>query len=118
MHALLDAWIAYIEGPLLPGGCFWNANPPEFDNHPGPIRDALVRWRDGWLNILATELGHATAELRPAPDLGLLVFQLEAAVAATDIALRLGDSDGAGRLRRVIDALVPPNPDLLHDRSS
>ncbi|MQY27479.1 TetR/AcrR family transcriptional regulator [Nocardia aurantia] len=106
LHALLDAWIAYIERPLLPGGCFWNANLPEFDSRPGPIRDALTAQRRAWLATLTTELAHAAPTRAPA-DLDLIVFQLDAAVAATNTALRLGDSSSTGKLRRVIADLVP-----------
>ncbi|MFC4373400.1 TetR family transcriptional regulator C-terminal domain-containing protein [Nocardia halotolerans] len=111
LRALLEQWIAYVAQPLFPGGCFWNANLAEFDSHPGPIRDVLVQQRHDWLAILARQLEHAVAG-RPLPetDIDLAVFQLDAALNATNTALRLGESDGVEKLRRVLDGLLPPNP--------
>lgn len=113
LRALLEYWIAYIAQPLFPGGCFWNANLPEFDSHPGPVHDALVRQRHDWLDILVRQLEHHAAE-RPLPetDIDLTVFQLDAALNATNTALRLGEPDSVDKLRRVIDGLLPPNPTL------
>ncbi|MGS2811072.1 TetR/AcrR family transcriptional regulator [Nocardia sp. MW-W600-9] len=109
LRALLEHWIAYIAQPLFPGGCFWNANLPEFDSHLGPVRDALVRQRRDWLDILARQLGYAAAgHPLPETDIDLTVFQLDAALNATNTALRLGESDSVEKLRRVIDGLVPP----------
>ncbi|WP_280235867.1 TetR family transcriptional regulator C-terminal domain-containing protein [Nocardia cyriacigeorgica] len=109
LHALLEHWIAYAAQPLFLGGCFWNANLPEFDSHPGPIRDALVHHRRVWLDTLAGQLEHAAAEHPlPATPIDLTVFQLDAALNATNTALRLGESDSVEKLRRVIEVLVPP----------
>jgi AcrR family transcriptional regulator len=111
LRALLEHWIAYVAQPLFPGGCFWNANLPEFDSHPGPVHDALVRQRRDWLDILARQLEH-TAAGHPLSetDIDLTVFQLDAALNATNTGLRLGESDSVEKLRRVIDGLIPPNP--------
>ncbi|RJO73353.1 TetR/AcrR family transcriptional regulator [Nocardia panacis] len=102
VRALLEHWITYVAKPLFPGGCFWNANLAEFDSHPGPVRDALMRQRRDWLNLLAGQLERAAL-----PETDLTVFQLDAALNATNTALRLGESDGVEKLRRVIDGLLP-----------
>jgi hypothetical protein len=36
-----EAWIAYLEGDVLPGGDFFTAAASEFDGRPGPVRDAI-----------------------------------------------------------------------------
>jgi hypothetical protein len=111
LRALLEQWIVYVTQPLFPGGCFWNANLPEFDSHPGPVRDALVQQRRDWLDILASQLEHSGAgHPFPEVDIDLTVFQLDAVLNATNTALRLGESDSVEKLRRVIDGLLPPNP--------
>ena len=109
LRALLEHWIGYVEQPMFPGGCFWNANLPEFDSHPGPVRDALVRQRRDWLDTLAGQLEHAATGHQLAPtDIELTVFQLEAALNATNTALRLGEYGSVDTLRRVIEDLLPP----------
>ena len=111
LHALLEHWIAYVAQPLFPGGCFWNANLPEFDSRPGPVHDALVEQRRNWLDVLARQLEHAATGCPiPEADIDLTVFQLDAALNATNTALRLDESDSIEKLRRVIDGLLPPNP--------
>ncbi len=111
LRALLEQWIAYVAQPLFPGGCFWNANLAEFDSHPGPVHDALVRQRRDWLDILARQLEYAIAgHSLPETDVDLTVFQLDAALNATNTALRLGEPDSVEKLRRVIDGLLPPDP--------
>ena len=111
LRALLEHWIAYVAQPLFPGGCFWNANLPEFDSRPGPVRDALMGQRRAWLDVLAGQLARAAAAYPPAGiDIDLTVFQLDAALNATNTALRLDESGSVERLRRVIDSLLPPNP--------
>lgn len=105
LHKLIDYWIAYVSQPLFPGGCFWSANLPAFDSYPGPVHDALVQQRRDWLDILTRQLLCANH-----PDVDLAVYQIDAILHATNIALRLGESDSTQKLRRVIDGLVPLHP--------
>lgn len=101
LHALAGAWLAYVEKPLFPGGCFWAASIPDFDSRPGPVRDTLASHQRAWRALIATEL--AAAGL---PDPDLTAFQIDAVLTATNIALRLGDEDAAANARRVIDSLT------------
>jgi AcrR family transcriptional regulator len=107
LRALIERWIAYAEAPLLPGGCFWAANVPEFDSRPGPVRDALARQRRTWLTLLAEQLSQAIAAGEIADlDTELTAFQIDALLNAGNIAMRLGEQGVADRVRRVIDGLL------------
>jgi hypothetical protein len=59
LRALVEHRIVYAETPLFAGGCLRVANMPDFDSHPGPVRDALVRDQRDWVSTIATELRHA-----------------------------------------------------------
>jgi AcrR family transcriptional regulator len=110
LRALVDMWITYAEEPLFPGGCFWAANLPVFDSHPGRVRDALVRQQRAWRGLIACELRHAadTGEIAIL-DADLTAFQIDAALTATNTALRLGEDTAADTAHRVINGfLVPP----------
>lgn len=109
LYALVDRWIDYAARPLFPGGCFWGANRPEFDSHPGPIRDLLERQHRSWLDTLTRQLELIAAEGRLRDDdAELAVFQIDAALNAANIALRLGDSGSIEKVRRMVDGLVRP----------
>jgi AcrR family transcriptional regulator len=110
LRALIDRWLAYADGPLFTGGCFWAANLPDFDSRPGPVRDALFRQHQDWLSLLAGELQHA-AEVREIGDLDAEVaaFQIAAVLMAANTALRLGDQAAVTKVRRVIDGLLAPS---------
>jgi AcrR family transcriptional regulator len=107
LRALIDGWIAYVEAPLFPGGCFWAANLTDFDSRPGPVRDTLVRQQHGWRALLAAELRQAADAGEVADlDADLTAFQLDAVLLATNTALRLGDTDAVDRVHHVVDTLL------------
>ena len=107
LRALADQWIAYAAKPLFPGGCFWAANLPVFDSQPGPVRDTLARQQRAWRGLIASELRHA-AEIGeiPALDAGLVAFQIDAILTATNTALRLGDENAVDTASRLINGLI------------
>ncbi|MGW3495096.1 TetR family transcriptional regulator C-terminal domain-containing protein [Streptomyces sp. NPDC001020] len=109
LHALTERWISYAETPLFAGGCFWAASLPDFDSRPGKVLDTLLLHRRGWLALLADELRHAVdtgeiAELDP----DLAAFQIDAVLSAANTALRLGEPDGASKVRRVVGKFLSP----------
>ncbi|HVV11677.1 TetR/AcrR family transcriptional regulator [Amycolatopsis sp.] len=107
VRALLGNWFAYAEQPLFPGGCFWSATLPEFDSHPGEVRDALTQQRREWLAVIAAELDQAVDNGEIAPlDTELAAFEIQAVLDSTNLALRLGDTGGVKRAWRIIDKLL------------
>jgi AcrR family transcriptional regulator len=107
LRALVEHWIDYAQTPLFPGGCFRAANLADQDGRPGPVRDALFRDQQDWLDLLTGELRHAadTGQV-PGLDPDLTAFQLDAVLCATNTALRVGDADAVPRLRRALTTLL------------
>ncbi|MBB5775117.1 TetR/AcrR family transcriptional regulator [Nonomuraea jabiensis] len=107
LRALTERWISYAETPLFAGGCFWAANLPDFDSRPGPVRDALVGHHRDWLALIAGELrGAADAGEIADLDAELAAFQIDAVLMAANTALRLGDHEAVGKVRRVVEAFA------------
>ncbi len=44
------------------GGCFWAATSAEYDDRPGPVRDAVAAALDAWLAELERQAGIAGVE--------------------------------------------------------
>jgi AcrR family transcriptional regulator len=110
LRAVLENWIVYAETPLFAGGCFRAANLAEFDSRPGPVRDSLLRDQQLWIKGIANELRHAVAAGEIAElDIDLTAFQIDAVLCATNIALRMGDTDAVDKARRIVGGfLVSP----------
>ncbi|MGW6496899.1 TetR/AcrR family transcriptional regulator [Nonomuraea angiospora] len=107
LRALTEHWISYAETPLFAGGCFWGANLPDFDSRPGPVRDALVGHHRDWLALIAGELRGAVAAGEIADlDAEFAAFQIDAVLMAANTALRLGDHEAVGKVRRVVEGFA------------
>ena len=107
LQALVDSWLSYIERRVLPGGCFMGATLAEFDSHPGSVRDALARARRGWLAVLEREAAIAQREgdIPPSPAADLLAFEIDALLAAANVARNLSDDTGPLATARQLIAL-------------
>jgi AcrR family transcriptional regulator len=109
VRALIDRWIAYVDEPLFPGGCFWAANLPIFDSRPGRVRDRLASQQRAWRGLLADELerGAENGDI-VIRDPNRTAFQIDAVLIAANNALRLGDNGAVDTVRHVIDGLLAP----------
>jgi AcrR family transcriptional regulator len=75
----------YLDYPYsFPGGCFWGATASEFDDRPGPVRDAIAASLDAWMAELVRQ---ATAAGIPDPD--RYAFELYAVITAANARWRL-----------------------------
>ena len=45
-------YLAYLDDGTYSGGCFWSATSAEYDDRPGPVRDAIAAGLDAWLGEL------------------------------------------------------------------
>ena len=61
VRALLEHWLVW-ETEALQGGCIFVTGSVEFDDQPGPMRDALVRNQKDWGEFIATVAGTAVSE--------------------------------------------------------
>lgn len=109
LRQLLANWLAYASRPVFPGGCFRVATVAEFDSRPGVVRDAIMQDRHDWLEFLAGEVKSAqrSGDFAGA-DPELVAFHLDAVLAATNVALRLGDETAAQRAQALLGQIIGP----------
>lgn len=120
LWALHERRLAFYADRVLPGGCFFAAAEAEFDDRPGPVRDALAAAVGGWLRLLRTVAAQAVdlGELGPDTDVAQLAFETEALGKALVTATWLTGEEAAVYARRgILDRLrhLSPTPGLLPD---
>jgi len=70
-----------MDREVFPGGCFFMATANEFNNRPGPVRNAIAENMEGWLSYLihavrkAQQLGEISADVDP-EQLGFEIHSL------------------------------------------
>jgi AcrR family transcriptional regulator len=91
LWALHEHRLAFYAAGTLPGGCFFVAAQADFDDRPGPVRDAIAAGMADWRDLLETVAGQAVrlGELRQDTDVGQLAFEIEAIGAAMVVSDRL-----------------------------
>ena len=71
LHALFDRWVRRVSVEI-DSGCIYISGAVEFDDRPGPVRDALVTMVQTWQHALeraihiAVDEGHLRADTEPA----------------------------------------------------
>jgi AcrR family transcriptional regulator len=106
LRALCDNYIGYMEGQVFPGGCFWASVTAEFDNRPGPVRDAIRERMASWLQGLQAEARIAGFE-----DPAQVAFEVHSAAQGANSAFQLfGDREAFDRARAAIDRLLADRP--------
>ena len=107
---MCEAWAAYLDGDVFPGGCFLTAASFEFDGRSGPVRDAIESAMDLWLRVLARDARTAVenGDLPPGTDPEQVAFELNALAVGANQSRQLqgaedvrpanagGDEPGAG----------------------
>jgi len=105
LMAICRAWLTYVKRGVFPGGCFFAAASFEFDGRPGPVRDAVARIMDNWIDsiekavALAQEEGHIDPDLEPAQ----LAFEINALFFGANFSYQLRDDKKA--LERAMHAI-------------
>jgi AcrR family transcriptional regulator len=105
LEALCENFLAYLEKPVFPGGCFFASAEAELDTHPGPVREKLVEVMGTWLGLLERRVRQAqeAGELDPAEDPALLAFELDAFMKmGNSVTLLRGGNTGLEQARRAI----------------
>jgi AcrR family transcriptional regulator len=102
LRAMADAYLAHLDGGAYSGGCFWASTAAEYDDRPGPVRDAIAAALDAWLGELERQAGLAgLAE----PD--RVAFELYAVVMGANSRYRLsGDRRAFEYARSAIERLL------------
>jgi AcrR family transcriptional regulator len=103
LRALCDGYISHLEHQVFSGGCFWGATQHEFDDRPGPVRDAIGEGVAAWSGELARQ-----AKLAGVEDPDQLAFELVSIAQGANASYRLfGNKQAFKQARRAFDRLVP-----------
>ena len=109
LRALFAQWLEWTIASGLPGGCIMISAAAEYDDRPGPIRDAVIANQNRGRAIsekavrLAIEEGH----LRPGTDPEQIAFEMLGIVLATHNHRRLlGDKEARKRALTAFEQLV------------
>lgn len=78
LRALFTNWIDWTESADLPGGCPMIGGASEFDDKPGPVRDALAAGQRAWIETLNRAVRQAIeqGQLGPATDPDQISFEM------------------------------------------
>lgn len=109
LHALMESWISYLEREVFPGGCFLTAAAIEYDDRPGPVREAIADAWQLWLRLLAREAATAqrAGDLDRGTDPDQLAFELHSAVLGGNFARQLlGGPDPLAHSRAAVARLL------------
>ena len=86
------------------GGCFWFSVTAEYDDRPGPVRDAIAAAMDAWLALIAAEARAAGHE-----DPDRFAFEFYAAGLGANARFRLsGDRRGFDYARALLERFPGP----------
>jgi AcrR family transcriptional regulator len=106
LRAMTSAYISHLESNCYSGGCFWAATSTEYDDRPGPVRDAIAGALDAWLGELERQ-----ARLAGVADPERLAFELYALVMGANSRFRLsGDRRVFAYARDSAEALLAELP--------
>jgi AcrR family transcriptional regulator len=104
LRAMGDAYLAYLEGDPYAGGCFWAATSAEYDDRPGPVRDAIAAAIDAWLGELERQ-----ADIAGLADPNRVAFELYAVVMGANSRYRISnDRRVFAYARTAIERLLVP----------
>ena len=108
VRELFERWLVW-ETEVLPGGCIFVTGSIEFDDQPGPMRDALVADQRDWLDTMATIVEAAVTEgdFRPEVDPRQVAFELQAlTLGFHHFARLLGDEHAVEHVRTAFEAIL------------
>lgn len=109
IRRLFELWLIWEEGRITPGGCPFIVASYEYDDRPGPVRDAVVSAQRDWVDTVATaaqiavDEGHFRSDL----DTGQFAFEMYGIFLAFHLFHRLlGDADAERRARSAFERLT------------
>jgi len=83
LRAMFERWV-YRVSQEIDSGCIYISGAVEFDDRPGPVRDALVDMVNTWQQALERSIAAAVAEghLRDDTDARQLLFEIHGLILA------------------------------------
>lgn len=109
LRSLFEGWLDWTIASGLPGGCIMISAAAEYDDRPGPIRDAVIanQHRGSAISEKAVRLAIEEGHLRPDTDPEQIAFEMLGIVLANHNHRRLlGDKEARKRALRAFDELV------------
>jgi len=109
IRALFELWLTWEEGRVTPGGCPFIVASYEYDDRPGPVRDAVVAAQRDWVDTVATAARIAVDEghFRPDLDASQFAFEMYGVFLAFHLFHRLlADPDARRRARSAFERLI------------
>jgi AcrR family transcriptional regulator len=99
LRAMGERYLEHLD--LYEGGCFWGATSAEYDDRPGPVRDAILTTLGAWIGELERQARIAGVEQ---PE--RYAFELHAVVMAANARYRMsGDRRVFGFAREALERL-------------
>jgi AcrR family transcriptional regulator len=111
LRAICDAWFAYMESDVFPGGCFLTAAACEFDGRGGPVAEATRAAWARWLRVLESEARTAieAGDLPAGTDPAGVAFELNSIAIGLNHARQLhGDEAAPAHARRAVERVLMP----------
>jgi AcrR family transcriptional regulator len=108
LRALFDRWVKRVSVEL-DSGCIYISGAVEFDDRPGPVRDALASMVRDWQSALerAIRLSIEAGHLKPDTDTLQMLFEVHGLILALHHDARFLRIPGAiDRARRAFDRIV------------
>ena len=108
LRAMFDNWMKRTSVEI-DSGCIYISGAVEFDDRPGPVRDALASSVNTWLSAMrrAVELAVAQGHLDPETDANQMVFEIHALILALHYEARfLRSPNSLGRAVKAFDGIV------------
>jgi AcrR family transcriptional regulator len=109
LRALFERWLDWTIESGLPGGCIMISAAIEYDDRPGPIRDAAIanQHRGNAITQKAVRLAIEEGHLKPQTDPEQISFEMLGIVLATHNHRRLlGDKEARKRALTAFEELI------------
>ena len=109
LRALFERWLDWTIESGLPGGCIMISAAAEYDDRPGPIRDAVIanQHRGNAISQKAVRLAIEEGHLSPGTDPEQISFEMLGIVLASHNHRRLlGDREARKRALTAFDELI------------
>ncbi len=108
LRDLFERWVRRVSVEL-DSGCIYISGAVEFDDRPGPVRDALVAMVRDWQSALSRAVQQAVAEghLRADADVPQMLFEIQGLILALHHDARFLRNPGVlGRVRQSFERLL------------
>ena len=109
LRALFERWLDWTIESGLPGGCIMISTAIEYDDRPGPIRDAAIetQHRGNAITQKAVRLAMEEGHLMPGTEPEQISFEMLGIVLASHNHRRLlGDKEARKRALKAFDQLI------------